>query len=100
MPGEGGSVIALLIGHIAISKSFGHVSNYTIDPSQEFVAIGVTNLLRPFLEGYLATGSFTCTAINTAGDVEPGLGEQSATAPPPTSDQATLSNLSLTWTRR
>ncbi|KAJ5543280.1 hypothetical protein N7535_005708 [Penicillium sp. DV-2018c] len=74
MAGEGGAVIALLIGHIAISKSFGRVRNYTIDPSQGLVAIGVTNLLRPFLEGYLATASFSRTAISTAGDVEPGQG--------------------------
>ncbi|KAK5246599.1 Photosystem I iron-sulfur center, partial [Exophiala xenobiotica] len=50
------SVIVLLIEHIAISKSFGRVNNYTIDPSQELVAIGVTNLLGPFLGAYPATG--------------------------------------------
>jgi sodium-independent sulfate anion transporter 11 len=39
------TVIVLLIEHISISKSFGRVNNYTIDPSQELVAIGVTNVL-------------------------------------------------------
>lgn len=34
--------------HIAISKSFGRVNNYTIRPSQELIAIGVTNLIGPF----------------------------------------------------
>ncbi|KAJ5497372.1 hypothetical protein N7463_009359 [Penicillium fimorum] len=43
------AVIVLLIEHIAISKSFGRVNNYTIDPSQEFIAIGISNLLGPFL---------------------------------------------------
>ena len=55
------SVIVLLIEHIAISKSFGRVNNYTINPSQEMVAIGVTNVLGPFLGAYPATGSFSRT---------------------------------------
>ncbi|KAJ5812984.1 sulfate anion transporter [Penicillium robsamsonii] len=57
------AVIVLLIEHIAISKSFGRVNNYTIDPSQEFIAIGVSNLLGPFLGAYPATGPFSRTAI-------------------------------------
>lgn len=63
------TVIVLLIEHIAISKSFGRVNNYTIDPSQELVAIGVTNLLGPFLGGYPATGSFSRTAIKSKAGV-------------------------------
>ncbi|KAJ6183993.1 hypothetical protein N7519_005294 [Penicillium mononematosum] len=57
------AVIVLLIEHIAISKSFGRVNNYTIDSSQEFIAIGISNLLGPFLGAYPATGSFSRTAI-------------------------------------
>ena len=63
------SVIVLLIEHIAISKSFGRVNNYTIDPSQEMIAIGVTNLLGPFLGAYPATGSFSRTAIKSKAGV-------------------------------
>ncbi|KAK2733966.1 Sulfate permease 2 [Myotisia sp. PD_48] len=63
------AVIVLLIEHIAISKSFGRINNYTIDPSQELVAIGVTNLLGPFLGGYPATGSFSRTAIKSKAGV-------------------------------
>lgn len=63
------SVIVLLIEHIAISKSFGRINNYTIDPSQEMVAIGVTNLLGPFLGGYPATGSFSRTASKSKAGV-------------------------------
>lgn len=66
-------VIVLLIEHIAISKSFGRVNNYTIDPSQEFVGIGVTNLLGPFLGGYPATGSFSRTAIKSKAGVRSPL---------------------------
>jgi solute carrier family 26 (sodium-independent sulfate anion transporter), member 11 len=63
------TVIVLLIEHIAISKSFGRVNNYIINPSQEMVAIGVTNLLGPFLGAYPATGSFSRTAIKSKAGV-------------------------------
>lgn len=63
------AVIVVLIEHIAISKSFGRVNNYIIDPSQELVAIGVTNLLGPFLGAYPATGSFSRTAIKAKAGV-------------------------------
>lgn len=67
------SVIVLLIEHIAIAKSFGRVNNYTIDPSQELVAIGITNLLGPFLGAYPATGSFSRTAIKSKAGVRTPL---------------------------
>ncbi|THY36276.1 sulfate permease [Aureobasidium pullulans] len=63
------SVIVLLIEHISIAKSFGRVNNYAIDPSQELVAIGVSNLLGPFLGGYPVTGSFSRTAIKSKAGV-------------------------------
>ncbi|KAI9701616.1 MAG: Sulfate permease 2 [Bogoriella megaspora] len=63
------TVIVLLIEHISIAKSFGRVNNYTINPSQELVAIGVTNLLAPFLGAYPATGSFSRTAIKSKAGV-------------------------------
>jgi len=59
----------LLIEHISISKSFGRINNYTINPSQELVAIGVTNVLGPFLGAYPATGSFSRTAIKSKAGV-------------------------------
>ncbi|KAK9364773.1 sulfate transporter family-domain-containing protein [Lipomyces kononenkoae] len=67
------TVIVLLIEHIAIAKSFGRVNNYTINPSQELVAIGVTNLLGPFLGGYPVTGSFSRTAIKSKAGVRTPL---------------------------
>lgn len=54
---------------MAISKSFGRVNNYTIDPSQEMVAIGMANLVGPFLGAYPATGSFSRTAIQSKAGV-------------------------------
>ncbi len=67
------SIIVILIEHIAIAKSFGRINNYTIDPSQEMVAIGVTNLLGPFLGAYPATGSFSRTAIKAKAGVRTPL---------------------------
>ncbi|KAK3671281.1 hypothetical protein LTR78_008916 [Recurvomyces mirabilis] len=67
------SVIVVLIEHISIAKSFGRVNNYTINPSQELIAIGVTNLLAPFLGGYPATGSFSRTAIKSKAGVRTPL---------------------------
>lgn len=58
-------VVVLLLEHIAISKSFGRTNNYTINPSQELTAIGITNLLGPFLGAYSSTGSFSRTAIQS-----------------------------------
>ncbi|KAI9794192.1 MAG: Sulfate permease 2 [Peltula sp. TS41687] len=63
------TVIVLLIEHIAIAKSFGRLNNYNIDPSQEMIAIGVTNCLGPFLGAYPATGSFSRTAIKSKAGV-------------------------------
>lgn len=63
------TVVVLLIEHIAISKSFGRVNNYRINPSQEMVAIGITNMMGPFLGGYAATGSFSRTAIKSKAGV-------------------------------
>lgn len=63
----------LLIEHISIAKSFGRVNNYSIDPSQELVAIGVSNLLAPFLGGYPSTGSFSRTAIKSKAGVRTPL---------------------------
>ncbi|PWY89202.1 sulfate permease [Aspergillus heteromorphus CBS 117.55] len=67
------AVIILVIEHIAISKSFGRVNNYTINPSQEFIAIGISNLLGPFLGAYPATGSFSRTAIKAKAGVRTPL---------------------------
>jgi sodium-independent sulfate anion transporter 11 len=68
------SIIVILIEHISIAKSFGRVNNYTINPSQEMVGIGVTNLLGPFLGAYPATGSFSRTAIKSKAGVRTPFG--------------------------
>ncbi|KAL6854610.1 sulfate permease [Trichoderma novae-zelandiae] len=74
------AVIVMIVEHIAISKSFGRVNNYTVDPSQEMVAIGMANLLGTFIGGYSSTGSFSRTAIQSkAGVRTPAAGLVSGT---------------------
>lgn len=55
--------IILIIEHIAIAKSMGRLYNYSINPSQEIVALGAANLLSPFVGGYVCTGSFGASAV-------------------------------------
>jgi len=67
------AVIVLLIEHIAISKSFGRINGYQINPSQELIAIGITNIFGPFFGAYPATGSFSRTAIKAKAGVRTPL---------------------------
>ncbi|KAJ2392192.1 hypothetical protein GGI23_005273 [Coemansia sp. RSA 2559] len=67
------AIIVLVIEHISISKSFGRVNNYTINPNQELIAIGVTNIFGPFFGAYPATGSFSRTAIKSKAGVRTPL---------------------------
>ncbi len=67
------TIIVLILEHIAISKSFGRVNNYVINPSQELVAVGFTNIFGPFLGAYPATGSFSRTAIKAKAGVRTPL---------------------------
>ena len=67
------SVVVLLLEHIAIAKSFGRLNNYKINPNQELVAIGVTNLVGPCFGAYAATGSFSRTAIKSKSGVRTPL---------------------------
>ncbi|KAJ1889984.1 hypothetical protein LPJ66_007736 [Kickxella alabastrina] len=67
------AIIVLVIEHISISKSFGRINNYTINPNQELIAIGITNIFGPFFGGYPATGSFSRTAIKSKSGVRTPL---------------------------
>ncbi|CAM2727577.1 unnamed protein product [Rotaria socialis] len=69
------TVIVLLIEHVAIAKSFGRINNYAIDPNQEMIGIGVTNIFGPFFGAYPATGSFSRTAIKSKAGVRTPLAD-------------------------
>lgn len=65
--------IILVIEHIAIAKAMGRRYNYTVDPSQEVVALGVANVLSPFVGGYVCTGSFGASAVLSKAGVKTPL---------------------------
>jgi sodium-independent sulfate anion transporter 11 len=67
------ATIILLLEHIAISKSFGRVNNYKINPNQELIAIGVTNTIGTVFGAYPATGSFSRTALKSKSGVRTPL---------------------------
>ncbi|KAE9410740.1 sulfate permease [Gymnopus androsaceus JB14] len=68
------ATIILLLEHIAISKSFGRVNNYKIDPNQELIAIGVTNTIGSCFGAYPATGSFSRSALKSKSGVRTPAG--------------------------
>lgn len=63
MPELPAVAIILVIEHIAISKAMGRLHGYTINPSQEIVALGMANMFSPFVGGYVCTGSFGASAV-------------------------------------
>ncbi|KAL8163431.1 UNVERIFIED_CONTAM: hypothetical protein K2H54_020937 [Gekko kuhli] len=64
--GAGLAVVPLmgLLETVAIAKAFASQNNYQIDPDQELLAMGVTNLFGSFVSSYPVTGSFGRTAVN------------------------------------
>ncbi|RDX48396.1 sulfate permease [Lentinus brumalis] len=63
------ATIILLLEHIAISKSFGRLNGYKINPNQELIAIGVTNVVGTVFGAYPATGSFSRSALKSKSGV-------------------------------
>ncbi|XP_078081853.1 sodium-independent sulfate anion transporter isoform X2 [Mustelus asterias] len=65
--GAGLAVVPLVgfLESIAIAKAFASQNNYRIDPNQELIAIGSSNILGSFLSSYPVTGSFGRTAVNS-----------------------------------
>ncbi|XP_034960054.2 sodium-independent sulfate anion transporter [Zootoca vivipara] len=64
--GAGLAVVPLmgLLETVAIAKAFASQNNYQIDPNQELLAMGFTNLLGSFISSFPVTGSFGRTAVN------------------------------------
>jgi sodium-independent sulfate anion transporter 11 len=74
---ESGLIIIPLLAFIeamAIGKAFGRLNNYKIQPSQELIAIGVSNILGSFVSAYPVTGSFSRTAVNSNSGVRTPAG--------------------------
>lgn len=65
--GTGLAVVPLmgLVESIAIAKAFASQNNYRIDPNQELLAIGLTNVAGSFVSAFPVTGSFGRTSVNS-----------------------------------
>jgi sodium-independent sulfate anion transporter 11 len=62
------SISVVLVGvieHIAMTKAFSRINGYRIDPNQEIIALGLTNVFGPFFGGYAATGSFSRSSVKS-----------------------------------
>lgn len=59
------ATVILVLEHIAIAKSFGRINEYRINPNQELIAIGVSNMVGHFFQAYPNTGSFSRTALKS-----------------------------------
>lgn len=59
----------MLLEHISIAKAFGRINDYKINPNQEVIAIGATNIVGTFFGAYPATGSFSRTALKSKSGV-------------------------------
>ncbi|KAL0084722.1 sulfate transporter family-domain-containing protein [Phycomyces blakesleeanus] len=64
------AIVILVLEHIAIGKAFGRINDYSINPNQEIIAIGFTNIWASFLGAYPSTGSFSRTAIKARSGVQ------------------------------
>lgn len=53
-----------LIEASSIGRSIATKSNQRINPSQEFIGQGTSNIVGSFFSGYASSGSFTRTAVN------------------------------------
>eukprot|EP01119_Soliformovum_irregulare_P013505 TRINITY_DN359_c1_g1_i4.p1 TRINITY_DN359_c1_g1~~TRINITY_DN359_c1_g1_i4.p1 ORF type:complete len:627 (+),score=167.74 TRINITY_DN359_c1_g1_i4:262-1881(+) len=60
------TVIAIVsyIGSIALAKNFATKNGYAINPTQEFIAQGLTGVGTAFFRGHPVSGSFSRTAVN------------------------------------
>nr|XP_031857822.1 uncharacterized protein CI109_006765 [Kwoniella shandongensis]KAA5524894.1 hypothetical protein CI109_006765 [Kwoniella shandongensis] len=63
------ATIILLLEHISISKSFGRLNGYKINPNQELIAIGVNNTIGTLFSAYPSTGSFSRSALKSKAGV-------------------------------
>ena len=49
---------------ISLGKTFSQKNGYVIDPTQEFVALGMTNFVNSFVGAFPISGGMSRTAVN------------------------------------
>ncbi|OQV21118.1 Sodium-independent sulfate anion transporter [Hypsibius exemplaris] len=72
-----GLVLIPIIGlfeSIVVAKAFSHRFGYTVDSTQEFIALGISNILGSFVSAFPVTGAFSRTALNAESGVRTPLG--------------------------
>ncbi|XP_043697754.1 low affinity sulfate transporter 3-like [Telopea speciosissima] len=58
------SAIIALVEAMAVSRSFATIRGYHLDGNKEMLAIGIMNIVGSLSSCYVATGSFSRTAVN------------------------------------
>jgi sulfate permease, SulP family len=58
---------------IAVAKAFASKNGYTVDPSQELVALGLANVAGSFFRSFPTTGGFSRSAVNHQAGSKTGL---------------------------
>ncbi|CAO3617459.1 unnamed protein product [Cunninghamella echinulata] len=56
-------IIILILEHVSVAKSFGRINDYEIQPNQEILVIGISNIVGSFIGAYPCTGAFSRTAV-------------------------------------
>ncbi|GMY11312.1 sulfate transporter 2.1-like [Fagus crenata] len=62
--------VVALTEAIAVGRSFSSLRGYHLDGNKEMVAMGFMNIIGSFTSCYVATGSFSRTAVNFSAGVE------------------------------
>ncbi|GAV04435.1 hypothetical protein RvY_14710 [Ramazzottius varieornatus] len=71
-----GLVLIPIIGlfeSIVVAKAFSHRFGYTIDSTQELIALGIANIMGSFVSSFPVAGAFSRTALNAESGVRTPL---------------------------
>ncbi|KAG9244236.1 sulfate permease [Calycina marina] len=60
-----GPLVAAALEHLAVGKAFGRRNGYSIDQTQEFNYLGITNLVNSFFGVMPVGGAMSRTAVNS-----------------------------------
>ncbi|KAI0009973.1 sulfate transporter 4.1 [Xylariaceae sp. FL0662B] len=66
-------LVASTLEHLAVGKAFGRRNHYTIDQTQEFNYLGVTNIVNSFFGAMPVGGAMSRTAVNSECNVRSPL---------------------------
>ncbi|KAK4256704.1 hypothetical protein QN277_006393 [Acacia crassicarpa] len=64
------AAVISLTESVSVGRSFASLRGYHLDGNKEMVSIGFMNIIGSFTSSYVATGSFSRTAVNVAAGCE------------------------------